>query len=127
MQLSNVLWSVAFAAPQVIVYLIAVILGLVNLSRHKSPALFTLLGGLIAAVVVVSATVVRELLWANARTAGGDMEGTANLTRFISIGSLVVEAVGMAMIVFAVFAGRKTVRRDDEGDDRRDRRARRAG
>ena len=113
MSMSNVLWAVAFAAPQVIVYLIAVILGLVNLSRQKSPALFSLLGGLIAAVVVVR-TVIRELLWANARTAGGDMEATANLTRFISIGSLVVEAVGMAMIVFAVFAGRKPVRQDDD-------------
>ena len=114
MSMSNVLWAVAFAAPQVIVYLIAVVLGLVNLSRQKSPALFSLLGGLIAAVVVVSGTVIRELLWANARTAGGDMEATANLTRFISIGSLVVEAVGMAMIVFAVFAGRKPVRQDDD-------------
>jgi hypothetical protein len=122
MKFDNTLWLVAAIAPSLIVYLLAAILGLVNLGKHKSAALFALLGGGMAGLVSVSAAVARELLWANQNANGGNVEGTLTLVRFITLGANVVEAVGMGMIVFAVFVGRKQVRRDDDDRSHRNRR-----
>jgi hypothetical protein len=125
MELSNLLWSIAYSAPSLIVYLIATIMGMVYLNKYKSAALLAMLGGLLAGITALGSLVVRELMWAGARD-NGNFEATANLTRIIGIGGSLVEAVGMGMIVFAVFAGRRPVARDDrDRDDRYDDRPRR--
>ncbi len=117
MELSNLLWRIAHGAPWLIVYLIAGIMGLVFLNKCKTPALLALLGSLLAGVTTVVTLIVSELMWAGARE-NGDIKATADITRIISVGANLLEAIGMGMIVFAVFAGRKQVRRDDEDDDR---------
>jgi len=81
MELSNLLWSVAAAAPSLIVYTIAGIMGIVFLNKHKSAALLAMLGGLLAGITVLGSLVIRELMWAGARK-DGDMKATAELTRY---------------------------------------------
>lgn len=123
MEAKQIVFSVLAVGPSLLVYLTACIVGLVFLNKHKTPSLMAMLGGMLAGVVVLGSLVIREVLWAGARDGDGDFEKTANLTQLIAIGASLFEAVGMGLIVFAVFAGRKAApsreRWQEEDDDRR--------
>lgn len=124
MEAKQIVFSVLAVGPSLLAYLTACILGLVFLNKHKTPALLAMLGGMLAGVVVLGSLVIREVMWAGARDGNGDFEKTANLTQLIAIGANLFEAVGMGLIVFAVFAGRKggqpaRERWQEEDDDRR--------
>lgn len=130
MKLDNLLWTIAWHAPFWIVCLLAVILGLVNLSRHKTPALFALLGGAMTGLVSLGSMTASYILWESHNANGGDIEKTILWSRLIGISSAVVEALGIGMIVLAVFSGRPIPRdrdrdRDDRDRDRSDDRPRR--
>ena len=123
MEWSNLLRIAVLLSPILLVHLAAFILGLVNLNRHKSAALLAMLGGMLAGLSLLGATVVRELIWQNARQQGEGVEKAATLATIISIVGNVIDAIGMGMIVVAVFVGRKKAvreEREDRDDDRRD-------
>ena len=126
MDLSNLLSNLASAAPFMIVDLIAIIMGIVHLSRYKTPAVMALLGGLLNLLTTIAWNAVFYLLLSGDRM-GDDRGGRAMWMGVLGITSSVVHALAWGMIVIAVFVGRKQGRRDDEDDDRpgRDRRDRR--
>ncbi len=121
MQLPPLLNAIAHSAPALIALFLAAVLGLINLGRYKTPALLTMLGGLLGGLTLFASVLVREMIWANA-TADGKFEAAGTLTAVIGIGGNVIVAVGIGMIAFAVFAGRRPTVRDDR--DRRDDRPR---
>jgi len=125
MELSRVLIGLAHSAPALIVFLVAGIVGMINLNRYKTPALLVMLGGLVGGLTLFGSVTVRELMWANAQKEG-NIEAVATLTSVIGIAGNVIVAVGISMFVFAVFVGRKPGARTDDRDyDDRPRRDRR--
>jgi len=107
----NLLMNLAYASPLLIVDLVTVILGIVNLSKHKAPALLALFGGMLNLFTTIGWHVIFSIL-----TSSDDARGT--WVSVISITSSVAHAGAWLMVVLAVFAGRKKVSRDDDDDDR---------
>lgn len=113
-QIDNILWGVASATPLFIVYLLAAVLGLINLRTYSPAARYAALGGMTGVLVMISTFILQQLLWANVAKPGGDFESTILLSRVVGIVANIVLAVGMAMIVYAVFVGRKPAPREDD-------------
>lgn len=129
-ELKNILMGLLHITPFLLVYLLAAIMGMVNLNRHKTPALLAMLGGMLAGVVMLGSFIFFRVMYAQLDK--GDIEDHQKMFAMldvVGIGTGLLEAVGTGMIVFAVFAGRKAISRDryDDRDsrDRRDDRGRR--
>lgn len=111
----NMFWPTVYSIPLLIVYLLAAVLGFINLQKHKPAARIAMFGGMIAGLACVSSLVVQLVLWTN--MTGWTLETLVAASNFVGIGARVVEAAGMAMTVFAVYAGRRPAARTDDRDD----------
>jgi lantibiotic modifying enzyme len=111
MQLETYLWGFAPVAPLFAVYLLAVVLGLVNLPTHRAAAAFTALGGTFGMLVMIGANVTQYILWEKSTNFSKTIEANIRLSRSVDIGAGVLYAVSMLVILSAVFVGRKPKRR----------------
>lgn len=112
----NMFWPIVYSIPLLIVYLLAAVLGFINLQKHKPAARIAMFGGMMAGLACISSLVAQSVLWTN--MTGWTLESLVAASNFVGIGARVVEAVGVAMIVFAVYTGRKqAARTDDHGDE----------
>lgn len=115
MELKHVVTSLIAQAPFLIVYLLAFIIGIVNLGKHKKAGMLVMLGGLIAGLVNLVTTISRPFLMEKFY----DSEAGESLSTGFNCGCGLFEAVGVALVVFGAFAGRQPAEDPDDREPRR--------
>jgi hypothetical protein len=109
------LMNLAYQAPQILVYLVGFVLGLMYLRRTGAPATLCLVGcGLSLAAVVIGAAA-QALILQRRVEEGLSNERVASLLSTVGIAGSVVRALGLGLIVVAVFLGRRSVARPITG------------
>jgi hypothetical protein len=102
--------QLVYFAPVLVVYLVAIILALVYLGRARGPALLTLAGVGVQIVTTVGLTVARGVLIESQQAgdlAAGDF---ARQMRALGIAGSCAHAVGLGLLVAAIFVGRRAAR-----------------
>jgi hypothetical protein len=98
------LTRLAVRVPTLMVYLAGLVLALLNLRRHRTPAVLTLLGtGLLLLVSLTSFWLESFLLW---RRSGEDLGQSLRLLTGLGFAAAILNALGIALILTAVFLGR---------------------
>lgn len=104
--LSYVLQQLAFQAPVLLVYFVGFTLALVYLQRHSTASILTLLGTGILMVTTVVSIGVQAYLLQRHLDAGWPVAFYAQLLSVAGIVGSIADAIGLALVVAAVFAGR---------------------
>ena len=107
--LSFLLRSIGFQTPQLLVYLIGLILAAVFIRRCQTAAILTLVAMAVLLVATLGhAAALAYLIQANGE---GNMEGGTHLllVSIVNIARGLAAALGLAFLVSAVFVGRKPV------------------
>ena len=95
-----------YQAPTLLVALVGLILGLVNLRRCPGPALLTLLGCGLFVLTDFFSLVVRAALFEQMRDRAMPAERYAQLMFVVGIAGSLGYALGVLLVVVAVFSGR---------------------
>src|SRR4051794_227235 len=105
------LWSqLVYLAPVLVVYLVAIILALVYLGRARGPALLTLAGAGVQIVATVAVNLARGVL-IESQQAGDLAPGDfARQMGALGIAGSCAHAVGLGLLVAAIFVGRRSAR-----------------
>jgi hypothetical protein len=98
--------QLSYQAPALLVYLVATILAIVYMGRATMPCLLTLLSVGILVVATLGVVVAQASLLDSEQAGGRDI---SELLRIIVIAGSCVRAVGLGILVAAVFVGRSTV------------------
>jgi hypothetical protein len=101
--LSQVIQQGLFAFPSLLIYVIAMGLALVNLSRHPRPAWFTLIGSGLLLISNVLLMGLRIYLFANQGQSGMEFVRMMQILGFVDVA---VDFFGLLMIVSAIFLDR---------------------
>lgn len=101
--LSQALQQGLFALPSLLIYLIALGLALVNLSRHPRPAWFTLIGSGLLLVSNIAFLILRVYLFANQGQGGLDLVRMMQVIGFVDVAA---DFFGLLMLVSAIFLDR---------------------
>ncbi len=110
--------QLGYRAPSLIVYLVAVVLACVFMSRATVPSILTLVGaGIMGATAIGSAVLQAYLI-------GEHSSGMPRFMPMIGVISSCISAVGLGFLVAAIFVGRDQVSRtkgryldEDEEDE----------
>lgn len=96
-------------APVLLVYLVAFILALVYLNRFWAPALLTLVGAGVLGTVTLGIAVAQAWLIESRQANGGSQAEYAWLMWGLGMTGSVLRAVGLGLLVAAIFVGRRGV------------------
>jgi hypothetical protein len=100
--LSVLLQQIAWNGPALLVLVVGMFLALVTFSRHPLPSILTMIAcGLMTLTRLSLVFINYSLMRGNA---GRDFDGTR---QFLAIGNTIFGAVGLALLVAAVFVSRK--------------------
>jgi hypothetical protein len=108
---SYLLSQLGYQAPALLVYLVAFILALVYMRRASMPCVLTLVGVGILVVTMLAVAVVQASLLDSRHADGRDPAEFARLMTIVGIAGSCVRAVGLGLLVAAIFAGRRSVGR----------------
>jgi len=98
------LTRLAVRAPGMLVYLAGVVLALLNLRRHRTPAVLTLLGSALLLLVATTSLLLESFLLRP--RAGEDLERNVRLMAGFGFAAAILHALGFALVLAAVFLGR---------------------
>ena len=102
-----VLQQLGYAAPLLIVYLVGIILAAVFVRKYPFPALLALAGCLILSLNILALTMTQGY-FINARIESGwTVAHYSQMTMIVSAVGAVFRALGTALLVAAIFIGRK--------------------
>ena len=96
----------AFAAPTLLVALVGVVLGLVTLRRCQQAALMALVGCGLLFLVGFFAFLGRTVIWEQMRDGAIPPQRSGELMALVGVASGLGHALGLLLIVSAVFVGR---------------------
>lgn len=103
--LSYVLPQIGALAPQLFVSVLAFVLGFV-FRRHGTPAVLTMLGGGVLFLTMLGVTGVQYYLFQLRTEEGWDNSRFATAMSVVGIVGSCLRALGLVLIVIAVFVGR---------------------
>ena len=105
---SYLLSQLGFQAPALFVYLVAFILALVYMRRASMPCILTLVGVGILVITTLGMAVTQAYLIESRQVYGGDSERFARLMGSIGLAGSYVRAVGLFLLVVAIFVDRRS-------------------
>ena len=104
---SYVLQQLGYGSPLLIVYLVGILLSAVFVRKYPFPAMLTLAGAAILFVNLIAIALVQGYL-INARIESGwSPEQYTQLTMIVAVIGGMVRAIGTALLIGAIFVGRK--------------------
>jgi hypothetical protein len=123
--LGDLLRQLMYQSPQLLVCLIGFVLGLVYMSRHRSASLLAIWGTVLMMVTTLVAAAVHAYLLDRFLDEHWPADRYAMLSGVVAIVGSVLRGIGLALIVAAVFVGRRPApppeqpryRRPRTGDD----------
>lgn len=104
---SYVLQQLGYGTPLLIVYLVGIILSAVFVRKYPFPAMLTLAGAVILFVNVIAMALIQGY-FINARVESGwTIAQYSQITMIVAAIGAVVRAIGSALLIAAIFVGRK--------------------
>jgi hypothetical protein len=101
------LWQqLAYQVPVLLVYLIGFVLALLFFGRQPTAALLTLIGTGLLVLVTVAVVVVQAFLVQQRMEENWSVERFARLMSTVGLAGSIGRAIGLALVVAAVFVGR---------------------
>jgi hypothetical protein len=104
---SYVLQQLGYATPLLIVYLVGIALAGIFVRKYPLPAMLTLAGCVILSVNVVGIAITQGYLIIARVQSGWSGPEYSQMTMIISAIGAIVRALGSALLVAAIFVGRK--------------------
>ena len=103
---SFLIQQLAYSGPVIVVYLVGLVLAVIFIKKYPVPAILTLLAiiillGNIFGIAFAQAYFIRARL-------GGSMASYSTMMSVVSIIGSIMRALGAALLLAAVFAGRKS-------------------
>jgi hypothetical protein len=104
---SYVLQQLGYGTPLLVVYLVGIILSAIFVRKYPFPAMLTLAGAVILFVNVIALALIQGYL-INARVESGwSIAQYSQMTMIAAAIGAVVRAIGSALLIAAIFVGRK--------------------
>lgn len=107
MEGSYVLQQLGYGTPLLFVYLIAIILAAVFVRKYPFPAMLTLAGAVILFINVIAIAIAQGYFLRARIESGWSAEQYRQITMIVSAIGALVRAIGTALLVAAIFVGRK--------------------
>lgn len=104
---SYVLQQMGYGAPLLIVYVVGIILAAVFVRKYPLPAMLTLAGTVILCVNLIAIAAAQGYFIRARVESGWSPEQSAQITTVVSAIGAIVRAVGTALLIAAIFVGRK--------------------
>ena len=104
---SYVLQQLGYAAPLLVVYLVGIVLAAIFVRKYPLPAMLTLAGCVILSINVVALAITQGYLIIARVQSGWSGPEYAQMTMVVSAIGAIVRALGSALLVAAIFVGRK--------------------
>lgn len=105
---SFLIQQLAYSAPVLIVYLAGIVLGLIFIKKYPTPALLTLVAGVILLVTTVGVSLAQAYLSRSRLEYGWSAVQYGRMWSLVSIAGTIVRAAGLGLWLAAVFVGRKS-------------------
>ncbi len=105
---SVLIQQLAYSVPVIIVYLLGLILAVIFIKKYPVPAILTLLAAIILLGNIFGVTFAQTYLIRARLGSGGSMASYSTMSSMISIIGSLMRAVGSALLLAAVFVGRKS-------------------
>lgn len=111
------LWrQLAYQIPGLIVYLVGVILALVWFGRARGPAALCLLGCGLLILTALAVSGIQAYFFQQRFEAGLPDQRMAQAMNVVAVAGNIVRAVGIGLVIAAVFVGRRVERRHPPND-----------
>lgn len=104
---SYTLTQLGYGAPLLIVYAAGIILSAVYVRKYPFPAMLTLAGAVILFVNLIAIAMVQGYLIRTRVESGWSPEQYSQMTTVVAAIGAIVRAVGTALLIGAIFVGRK--------------------
>ena len=105
---SQLLSQLIFQAPQLVVYVIAFILALVYMGRASTPCILTLVAVGILVIATLGVAVIQASLIDGQQAGGRDPAEFARQMSNVALAGSCVRAVGLGLLIAAIFVGRRS-------------------
>ena len=105
---SYVMQQLAYVGPVLIVYVVGMILSLVFIGRYRLPAVLALAGTLILFLTSIGVVATQGYVFNMRVTAAWSLVQYSQINAIVSVISTVLRVLGTALLVAAVFSGRKS-------------------
>ncbi|MGZ9272457.1 MAG: hypothetical protein ACXW6T_25315 [Candidatus Binatia bacterium] len=105
---SIMLQQLAYATPSLIVYLVGMVLAVIFLRKYPGPALLTLLAAIILLVTTVGVAFGQAYLATQRLEYGWSAVQYSQRLYLVTIPGSILRALGAALLLAAVFVGRKS-------------------
>ena len=105
---SYTLQQLGYAAPLLLVYAVAIILSAVFVRKYPFPSMLTLAGAVILFVNVIAIALAQHYVLRARIESGWPDAQYAQTTVIVSAIGAIVRAVGSALLIAAIFVGRKS-------------------
>ena len=103
-----VLMQLAGQAPVLLVYVIGIVLAFVFWGRHRMPAMLTLIACIVMLLTSIGQTFLWHVLLQMRESMGWPMQKYGNVMSAVALVSSVLRAIGLGLLLAAVFAARKS-------------------
>lgn len=100
--------QLAYSVPVILVYLVGLVLAVIFIKKYPVPAILTLLAMIILLSNIFGVTFAQVYLVRSRMGSGGSMASYNTMTSMVSIIGSVMRALGSALLLAAVFVGRKS-------------------
>jgi hypothetical protein len=106
---SFLLSQLGYQAPALLVYLIAFILAVVHMSRASAPSVLTLIGAVVLVVTTIGVVIVQAWLFDSRQAGDLTPAEFAKIIGVVGIAGSCFRAIGLGLLVAAIFVGRSAV------------------
>ena len=104
---SVLIQQLAYAGPVILVYLVGLILAVIFIKKYPVPAILTLLAMIVLLGTIFGVAFAQTYLIRARLGSGGSMASYATMQSMVSLIGIVMRALGSALLLAAVFVGRK--------------------
>jgi len=105
---SFLIQQLAYAGPVIVVYLVAMVLAVIFIRKYRVPALLTLLAAVILLLNILGTAGVQAYLMRFRFESNWTMTQYGRAMGVVAIIGSVIRALGSALLLAAVFVGRKS-------------------
>jgi hypothetical protein len=107
--MSFLMSQLGYQAPALLVYLVAFVLALVFMGRAPTPSVLTMIGVGVLVIATVGVAVAQAWLLDNRQANDRDPAEFARLMGVVGMAGSCVRAIGLGLLVAAIFVGRRAV------------------
>jgi hypothetical protein len=100
--------QLAYSLPQLLVYLVGLILAIIFFRKYSTAALLVLCGSIVLLVTSLGQTFIQFYLFRARVESGWSAAGYAQMLLIVSMVANIIRALGLALWLAAVFVGRKS-------------------